>query len=152
PTNNINIFHSGFIRGAGTFTIPFNLTTGNIIAIVMNQGNNPNTTAWEYTPTIVSEDFTYLTFTDNTNLTQIPIKFAIPPYDNGDNGTNFALSDFEQATNGDYFVNFLNPTNNIHDTNGGWTMTTNDIIIGTNLLGGTNILSMATNLVSVVTD
>jgi subtilisin-like proprotein convertase family protein len=150
--NGIDIFHSGFIRGAGTFSIPYNLVNGGLIYIVMNQGNNPRDTAWVYTPRIVAEDFTYLTFTDDTNLTQMPIKFAIPPYDNQDNGTNFTISDFELATNGDYLANFATPSNNIHDLNGGWIMTTNDILLGTNLLGGTNVLSMATNLVSVVTD
>ena len=58
---------------------------------------------WEYTPRVVTQDFTYLTFTDNTNLTQIPIKFAVPPYDATFFATNEALSDFELATNGEYF-------------------------------------------------
>ena len=62
-----------------------------------------------------SADFNYLTFTEDTNLTTIPIKFAMPPYDLTDLGTNFTLSDFEQATNGDYFA----PTN-IFDALGGW--------------------------------
>src|SRR6185312_13448300 len=38
------------------------------------------------------------------------------------------------------------------DSFGGWTMTTNDVFIRTNYFGGTNLLSMATNQVSVVTD
>ncbi|HEX4264762.1 MAG TPA: LamG-like jellyroll fold domain-containing protein [Verrucomicrobiae bacterium] len=144
----IDIFHSGFVSGAGTFVIPYNLVNGSTLNIVMNRGNNPvNTTQWQYTPKLVSEDYTYLTFTDDTNLTEVPIKFALPPYDNLDNGTNLALSDFESATNGLYMA----PAT-IFDTNGGWTMTTNDILIRTNYFGGTNLLSMATNQVSVVTD
>jgi subtilisin-like proprotein convertase family protein len=143
-----DIFHSGYVSGRGTFIIPYNLVNGNTLNIVMNQGNNPvNTTQWQYTPKLVSEDYTYLTFTDDTNLTEIPIKFALPPYDNLDNGTNFILSDFESATNGTYRA----PAT-IFDTNGGWTMTTNDIFVRTNFFGPTNLLSMATNEVSVVTD
>src|SRR6185312_7694108 len=38
------------------------------------------------------------------------------------------------------------------DSFGGWTMTTNDVFIRTNYFGGTNLLSMATNQVSVVAE
>ncbi len=144
----LQIFDSGMVSGSGTFNIPFNLLNGNTLNIVMNQGNNPvDTTQWQYTPSILSEDFTYLTFTDDTNVTDMPIKFAIPPYDGTDNGTNFTLSDFELATNGEYIA----PTN-ILDSLGGWTLATNDVFISTNYFAGTNLLSMATNEVSVVRD
>jgi subtilisin-like proprotein convertase family protein len=150
--DNVDIF-STTANGQGTFTIPYGPGSAASISIVMNQGDNPNSTQWMYTPRVVSEDFTYLTFTDDTNLTQTPIKFALPPYDNSDNGTNVPLSDFELATNGTYIANFATPSNNIFDLNGGWAMTTNDVFfVRTNYFTGTNRLSMATNEVSVVTD
>lgn len=153
--DQIDVYYDGLdiftatVAGAGTFTVPYGPGTAQSISIVMNQGNNPNgTTAWTYTPRVVSEDYTYLTFTDDTNLTELPIKFAVPPYDAGDNGTNLVLSDFELATNGDYFA-----PNTITDAFGGWSMTTNDVFfLRTNYFTGTNLLRMASNEVSVVTD
>lgn len=152
-----HIFHSGYVSNPndipGTFTIPYGPGVTNI-TIVMNQGNNPvETTQWTYQPNIVTEDFTYLTFTDDTNLTQIPIKYAIPPYDDLDNGTNINLGDFALATNGDYIANPNFPTNFIADTSGGWSLTTNDVfVLPTNYYTGTNLISMRTNMVSVFTD
>jgi len=146
-----NIFSSGLISGSNTFTIPYNLVNGNIITIVMNQGNNSDPdTQWIYTPRIVTQDYTYLTFTDDTNVANMPIKFAIPPYDGVDNGTNFTLNDFELDTNGEYIATGTPIT--IPDSLGGWVMTTNDVFIRTNYFGGTNLLSMASNQVSVVKD
>jgi subtilisin-like proprotein convertase family protein len=146
--DGVNIFSttqfnppSGLISGAGTFTIPYGPGVGNSISIVMNQGGNPNTgTAWIYTPSVVNLDYTYLTFSEDPNLTQLPVKFATP-LDLGGNGVNFVLSDFELSTNGEYFA----PTN-IFDPLGGWNMFTNDVVIGT------NVFNMTNNEVSVVTD
>jgi subtilisin-like proprotein convertase family protein len=148
-----HIFHSGFVNQGGTFTIPYGPGV-TFLNIIMNQGNNPiGTTAWEYTPQIVSEDFTYLTFTDDTNLTQIPIKFAIPPYDNLDNGTNFSLSDFElPTTNGDYIATANVPPVIIPDANGSWTLSTNSVFVRSNFFAGTNLISLSTNFVSIVSD
>jgi len=142
---------NGYISGPGTFTIHYGPGTSSDIVIVMNQaGNSGNPdTDYTYTLQVLTEDFTYLTFTDNTNLTQMPIKFALPPYDATFTANNIALSDFELATNGQY----IPPgTTNIFDLSGGWLLTTNDIFVRTNYFAGTNLLSMATNEVSVVTD
>lgn len=129
---------SGLISGPGTFTIDYGPGTSTNIYIVMNQNGNPDSqTQWHYTPRVVTYDKTYLTFTDSTNLTDMPIKYAIPPYDLPGSGTNFG-GDFELDTNGEYFA----PTN-IFDLAGGWSMTTNQILISTNAY---------TNVVSVVTD
>src|SRR4029079_7206686 len=57
------------------------------------------------------------------------------------------LNNFEFNTNGEYFA----PAS-ITDSNGAWTLTTNDVFVRTNYFGDTNLLSMATNEVSVVTD
>jgi subtilisin-like proprotein convertase family protein len=155
--DNVDIFSttsinppSGLVSGSGTFTIPYGPGTGATISIVMNQGGNTNSgTLWNYIPRVVTEDFTYLTFTDDTNVTQMPIKFALPPYDAIQPGTNFVLSDFELATNGEYFPPVKT---NVLDLSGGWLLTTNDVFIRTNYFAGTNLLSMASNEVSVVTD
>jgi len=147
-----HIFHSGFISGSNTFNIPYGPGVTSL-TIIMNQGNNPvDTTAWTYTPIVVSEDFTYLTFTDDTNLTEIPIKFAIPPYDSLDNGTNFPLSDFESATNGDYVATPTTQPITFGDTNGGWTLRTNNVFVRSNFFVGTNLINLSTNRVSVVSD
>ncbi|MGH7951755.1 MAG: S8 family serine peptidase, partial [Limisphaerales bacterium] len=140
-----------------TFYIPFGPGVSTNITIVMNQNGNADTnTAWTYTPYVISEDYNYLTFTEDTNLTDIPIKFAIPPFDLTDRGTNYALSDFELATNGDYFA----PTN-IFDPFGGWYLPTNRITLSTVIsnVGGndqiftvTNVTILTNNEVSVVND
>ena len=147
-----HIFSSGLVSGANQFVIPFGPGLSTNIVIVMNQGNNSvSTTAWEYTPSVVDLDYTYVTFTEDTNLTQIPIKFAIPPYDAGDNGTNYTLSDFELATNGDYYG-----FTNIYDAQGGWTLPTNLVTLTTVLTNAslfvTNVEVLTNNEVTVVTD
>jgi hypothetical protein len=75
---------------------------------------------WIYTAGAAITNYEYLMFTDDTNLATVPIKFAEPPYSLTVDATNYALSDFELATNGDY----LAPTN-IYDAFGGWTVPTN---------------------------
>ena len=139
--DGVNIFSTGLINGAGNLSIPYGPGVGTSIQIVMNQGNNPRNTAWRYTPAVVQEDFAYLTFTEDPTKTKTAIKFGPPPFDIPNQGTNYVLTDFEQAASGEY----LAPTN-IPDLQGGWTMVTNDVVVGTNLI------SMASNQVSVVFD
>ena len=57
---------------------------------------------WNYTAGAPATNYQYLEFTDDTNLANVPIKFAIPPYNFTDGSSNFTLSDFELSTNGDY--------------------------------------------------
>ena len=149
-----HLFHSGYVSGVGTFTIPYGQPPVTSLTIIMNQGNNPiGTTEWTYQPNIVTEDFTYLTFTDDTNLTEIPIKYAIPPYDNEVTGTNIILGDFDLAADTNYIANPGSPTNFIPDNSGGWSLTTNDVfVLPTNYYTGTNLISMATNFVTVFSD
>lgn len=138
----VKIFDSGYISFTGEFSIPYGPGTATNITIVMDQGGDAfGSSLWTYTPEIVAEDYTYLTFTSDTNLAQTPIKFAVPPFDLTDYGSNYTLCGFEPATNGDY----LAPTN-IYDLYGGWNLYTN--LPGT----GTNILMVTNNQVSVVTD
>ena len=128
----------------GTATVNFGPGTSTYVTIIMNQFGNPagvNGTAWTYTAGGVETNYNYLAFTEDTNLATIPIKFAMPPFDLADFGTNYTLCDFELATNGDY----LAPTN-IFDDRGGWNLVSNQVVrVGTNLV-------ILTNQVSVVTD
>ena len=95
------------------------------ITIIMNEFGNPYSAdgdAWIYTAGAQITNFQYLVFTEDTNLTTTPIKFALPPFSFTPMATNYVLSDFELATNGDY----LAPTN-IYDAFGGWSMPTNEL-------------------------
>jgi subtilisin-like proprotein convertase family protein len=141
-TINNALFNSGFVSNTGNITVYFGPGNSTYLTIIMNQFGNPNPgTAWTYTAGGVQTNYNYLAFTEDTNLATIPIKFAIPPYDLADFGTNYTLSDFELATNGDY----LAPTN-IFDDRGGWNLVSNQVVmVGTNLV-------ILTNQVSVVTD
>ena len=113
------------------------------ITIIMNQFGNPYAAggdAWIYTAGAAVTNYEYLTFTEDTNLATVPIKYAVPPFNFTEVVSNYTFSDFELATNG----NYLSPTN-IYDPFGGWSMPTNQI-------AGTNSVLWTNNLVSVVTD
>ncbi|HEX3857718.1 MAG TPA: LamG-like jellyroll fold domain-containing protein [Verrucomicrobiae bacterium] len=151
------LYDSGLTNGANTVTVNFGPGTSTFVTIIMNQFGNPaltngGGTAWTYTVGGVQTNFNYLMFTEDTNLTTIPIKFAVPPYTLTETGTNYTLSDFELATNGDYRA----PTN-IFDAFGGWNVPTNLFVLtnintGTNIIIGTNSVLLTNNEVSVVTD
>lgn len=99
------IFDSGSVRGAGTFNVSFGPGTSTVLTIVMNEGGNPvPSTAWEYTLTASHSEYLYLTFTEDTNRTTTPIKFATPPFtDNGSPAsTKVFLSGFEPSAAGNY--------------------------------------------------
>ncbi len=99
-------------------------------------------------------NFSYLKFTDDTNLTQVPIKFAEPPFSLSEYLTNYSLCDFESSTNGNYRA----PTN-IVDAAGFWTVPTNLVTVSTVFtpigkiyITVTNVVKLTNNQVSVVTD
>jgi subtilisin-like proprotein convertase family protein len=149
-TNNPSstlLFDSGFVSGTGGTNLVFGPGTSTYVTIIMNEFGNAagaNGTAWTYTVGGIQTNYNYLMFTDDTNKTALPIKFAVPPYILTASGSNYALSDFESLTNGDY----LAPTN-IFDAHGGWNLTNlTQVLIGTNLVTVTN----NQNRVSVVTD
>ena len=126
------------------------------ITIIMNEFGNPYVTsgdAWTYTAGAPITNYQYLVFTDDTNLANVPIKFAQPPYSFTDLASNFTLCDFELATNG----NYLAPTN-INDAFGGWTVPTNLISVSTvfsltnnQFVQLTNVTIFTNNEVSVLT-
>ncbi len=66
--------------------------------------------------------FEYLTFTDDSNLANVPIKFAVPPFSfSADQfGPVMSWAIWISATNGFY----RGPTN-IFDAHGGWSVPTN---------------------------
>ncbi len=127
------------------------------LTIIMNQFGNPygqgNGDAWTYTAGSAQTNFEYLMFTEDTNLTDTPIKFAVPPFGFDGGATNYSFS-FEQATNGDYFG-----LTNIFDQFGGWTLPTNLTTVTTffNTTNSqtqtvTNTVLLTNNFVTVVTD
>lgn len=78
---NTLLLDSGFIAGSGTFNVSYGPGTATEIMVVMNEGGNPsNTTAYAYTVSDIGVVHSYLTFTENTNLTTTPIKFIQPPF------------------------------------------------------------------------
>jgi subtilisin-like proprotein convertase family protein len=155
------IYDSGMVSGSNTVIVyyPGTGTASGVssnLTIIMNEFGNTNGVdgdKWDYTAGAVITNYQYLMFTDDTNLATVPIKFAETPYSLTADSTNYALNDFERATNGDYHA----PTN-IYDLYGGWTVPTNLVAVSTvfNLTNNqfepvTNVMDLTNNLVSVVT-
>jgi subtilisin-like proprotein convertase family protein len=153
------IYDSGMVSGSNTVIVYYPGTAPGVfsnLTIIMNEFGNTNGTggdAWDYTAGAVITNYEYLMFTDETNLATVPIKFAATPYSLMADATNYALSDLEWATNGDYQA----PTN-IYDPYGGWAVPTNLVMVSTvfNLTNNqfesvTNVMDLTNNLVSVVT-
>jgi subtilisin-like proprotein convertase family protein len=139
------LFDSGMVSGASNVTVNFGPGTSTFLTIIMNQFGNTNTgTGWKYAINGTIPVFNYLTFTEDTNLTTVPIKFATPPFDLRDEGTNFVLGNLDLATNGNYFGQ-----TNIYDAFGGWTVPSNLVTIVSNNIVFTNANY---NQVSVVAD
>ena len=97
------LFDSGMITGPGQVTLDYGPGTSTQIVIVMNEFGNPEAgTLWEYTVSSAQEIYNYLTFTENTNLTTAPIKFAPPPFTAVTAPFPQLISGFEGAAPGDY--------------------------------------------------
>ncbi len=143
--DNQLIFDSGLISNTGRFTIPFGPGFSSDITLIMNEGNNPNPeTQWTYTATVVNPIAGYLVFTEDTNLAQIPIKFAPPPFSTTNVTTNFTLSGFEGATPGEYLPG------SIVD---GWTVLSNEVSVvndPTLAQSGNKFLALASGRISRV--
>jgi subtilisin-like proprotein convertase family protein len=170
-TNNPPL--SGYTtNNAGTNTFPETLmvnfgptngVTSTYLTIIMNQfGNAAGTNGddWTYTAGGTRTNFYYLTFTDDTNLTTTPIKFAPPPFvpvglTNYVVQTNIVLmtntivvtngmtvSNFQSAAAGDY----MSPS-----TVNGWTVTGSQVSVATdpaNAYEGGNYLALAGGAIS----
>ena len=68
----------------GDGTINYGPGSATNLTIAMNEpGTNPNGTngdLWSYQATEISQSIVYALFTEDTNLTTTPIKFAVPPF------------------------------------------------------------------------
>ena len=131
---------------SGTTNISWGPGTSTIVTIVINQGGNTNypTTAWTYTVTSPQEKYAYLMFTEDTNLTTTPIKFAPPPFVPMllTNISTNTISDFESVAAGDYTNGY---------TVNGWTVTSNEVSVvydPTNSYQGSNFLALANGVIS----
>jgi subtilisin-like proprotein convertase family protein len=81
------IFDSGPVSTAGADYVLTNINygpgTGTTVTIIMNQNRNPDPgDVWDYVATTTAPGFIYGTFTEDTNLTITPIKFAPVPFTN----------------------------------------------------------------------
>jgi len=77
------LYDSGLVSFTGATNINYGPGTSTIVTIIMNEGGNFDTnTAWFYTVTSTHPVPLYFTFTENTNLASVPIKFAPTPFTN----------------------------------------------------------------------
>jgi alpha-tubulin suppressor-like RCC1 family protein/subtilisin-like proprotein convertase family protein len=142
-TNNfaVPVFNSGMISGAGQTNISFPAGIG-YLTIIMNQYSN-NAAAgqdlWTYTAGGVQTNFAYLTFTEDTNLTTTPIKFAPTPFIPNTASDLVWTDSFEAYAPGTYTTSF-----------GGWTVLANSVEIVTNppAADGINLLQLDNGVVS----
>ena len=157
------VLDTGMINNPGSVPVTITATyppagatsVSTILTVIMNQFGNTNGIGgdlWDYTVGAPVTNYQYLTFTEDTNLATVPIKYGIPPFQSPDAGTNYTLADFESSTNFTYVA----PTN-IPDAQGGWTVPTNAyvysyILTNSSLVLVTNNIHLTNNEVSVVTD
>ncbi|SPE63103.1 hypothetical protein SBV1_950024 [Verrucomicrobia bacterium] len=123
------LWTSGFVPFTGTTNLSY---SGNstVITIIMNQFGNPAPDdIWEYTLTSTILAPQYVTFTENTNLTTVPIKFAPPPFTNSVAitvaGPAIMSDSFETGTPG-----YVAPGSG--NFSGGWLLNTGDAFLLTN--------------------
>ena len=132
PTNTI----------PASFTLSFAPTNGitsTYLTIVMDQFTATNRgDLWTYTAGGVLTNYTYLTFTEDTNLTTMPITFAVPPFVPPlMTPTNIFTNTFGGLPQSDYVTN---------QTVTGWTVAANQVSVvvdPTNAYEGSNFLALA---------
>jgi subtilisin-like proprotein convertase family protein len=152
---NTGFVNNGPIGGGATTPVTFTINFGPVggvsstyLTIIMNQfgvwnNGDYNSTAWTYTAGGVFTNYYYLMFTEDTNLTTTPIKFAPPPFVPSLITSSELADGFEQtpATNyagGSTFGN-------------GWTVITNQVSVvtdPTNACEGSNFLALANGVIS----
>ncbi|MGC3959629.1 MAG: proprotein convertase P-domain-containing protein [Verrucomicrobiota bacterium] len=140
----VPIYDTGLINGSGRFTINYGPGSSTLLEIRMNEVTTTNSSAWDYTISSYNTANSYLVFTDNTNLTTTPIKFALPPYA-GLGGTNYLLSDFELPT---VAQDYVGPTVGVPD---GWSViNSNTVTVVTNPPANTfsNSLALRSGVIS----
>jgi subtilisin-like proprotein convertase family protein/subtilisin family serine protease len=119
------LLDTGLINGAGRLVVNYGPGVSTQVDIVMNEGGNPEpTTGYNYTVSSISQTHSHLVFTEKTNLTTTPIKFAAPPFV-GLAGAVVGISDFElPVTAGVYAA----PTVGVPD---GWNVLSNSVNVVT---------------------
>jgi len=101
------IFDTGMVSGSNMVSVPFGPGNSQNVIIVMNLYGNSATNGdlWDYTVNVTAQNLSYAVFSENTNITQTPIKFAVPPFGGGPAylaaQTN-ASSSFEGIATGSY--------------------------------------------------
>jgi subtilisin family serine protease/subtilisin-like proprotein convertase family protein len=79
----VRIYDSGLTSGAGIISVNYGPGAFTDLTIVVNEGgSSQSSTLWTYTASVVTERTLYTTFTENTNLADVPIKFGEPPFTN----------------------------------------------------------------------
>lgn len=77
------LYDSGSVSFSGSTNVQYGPGNATTFTIVMNPDGNPeSSTAWHYSVTTTALQPQYLTFTEDTNLTIVPIKFAPAPFTN----------------------------------------------------------------------
>ncbi len=128
-------------NGAARLTLNYGPGASTLIEIRMNEFGNTNaTTAWNYTVSSYNTANSYLIFTENTNKTITPVKFALPPL-GGTFGAAVPISEFELPTIAQDYVNPATPD--------GWTvLPTNRVTVITNSANiGTNSLALRSGMI-----
>jgi subtilisin-like proprotein convertase family protein/sugar lactone lactonase YvrE len=140
-----NIFSTGLVNGQGSTNISFGPGTSTQIEVVMDATNHPDSTYWTYTIGGVQTNYLYLMFTDDTNLTTTPIKYAVPPFVPSTLSGIVWADSFETYPTGIYSAAF--PAS---PYGGNWTVLANKVAIVTNppAYTGTNSLSLMNGVVS----
>jgi subtilisin-like proprotein convertase family protein len=138
------VYDSGtFISGSGTLQLSNTFGGSTVMTIVMNRFPPPNTnTAWTYTVGSTHAQYLYYNFTEDTNKTITPIKFATPPFIPNTNAVVITpISDFEVPTN----------VYAVGSTVDGWTVAKNQVsVTSASANTGVNSLALGTGNVSRV--
>ena len=132
-TNNFSAanlaYDTTMTNGTGQLSLSFPAGTGNL-TIIMNQFGNtngvPGSDLWTYTAGGVQTNFLYLSFTEDTNLTTTPIKFAPTPFVPDTVGGVLWTDSFES--------NFLGIYTSPASFGGGWSVLTNQVEVVTGVL------------------
>jgi len=141
------IYNSGYASGSSNITVSFPPLSPTEISsnltIVMNQFGNTNSGGdlWTYQAGGISTNYYYLTFTDDTNLTTTPIKFAPPPFVPNVAVGNVFTDSFETYPLGSY-----SPAS----TFGVWTVASSPVTITNNpaAADGANFVALQNGVIS----
>lgn len=102
------IFDTGLTNGSGFTNLTYGPGSSTLLLITVNEGDNPDPgTLWEYVLTSTRRQAAYAVFTENTNRTTLPIKFAIPPFAPAPTNRVIVAEDFDSLLPGVYETNDL---------------------------------------------